>query len=221
LKPEQERPTLLDNIDLLTLPHRTKVIQDGPIGSGLAGQQTVTVTLPPLLQQLDDAIRGTIGIGGSGSLASQRSMLDGDALFRFAKISSTIKEWARMVGATITADDAGKTLRAWYVRYTATIHELESERFYEKETAGWVASINAKFNQPRIHDLPDPCPLCGASSWFNPSDGQEYLRPLIVEYRETGPNLIQEAKAICRACATVWGVRELAYAIEGKEEEIA
>lgn len=208
---------LLDSVDALTKPDRTKIIQDGPVGSGLAGQHTVIVELPPLLEQLHQAINGTIGIGGSGSLPWQRNMLDADALFRFMKINSHVKEWAHMVNARITPDDPVSTLRAWYVLYAAKSADEKREAFYIRQMNGWASQIKAKLNPARLRDLPDPCPECEATTWFNPADKMEYLRPLIVTYHQTGANLIQEAVASCRACGYEWGVRELAYALEKAE----
>ena len=175
------------------------------------------VKLPSLLHQLDNAIRGTIGKGGSASLAHQRNMLDADALFRFAKISSVIKDWARMAGSRITYDDPAKTLRDWYTAYQTKQVTVDSERFYGRQMEGWAKQITDKLNPPRIWDLPNPCPVCGAATWWSKSTHEEYARPLIVEYHETGANLIQDAKAMCRACEQVWSVRELAYAIETNE----
>jgi len=207
-----DRNVLLDAVDALTLDVRSKVLQE------VDGRMvTATVTLPPLLNQLEEAIRGTIGKGGSGALAHQRNMLDADALFRFTKISSTIKDWARMAGATITHDDPAKTLRGWYTAYQVTKVTVDAERFYGRQMEGWAKQIADKLNPPRIWDLPNPCPVCGASTWWSKSTHEEYARPLIVEYHETGANLIQDAKAMCRACEQVWSVRELAYAIETSE----
>ena len=211
---------LLEALDSLTLPVRSKIIQDGPVGTGLAGQQTVTVELPPLLQQLDDAIRGTIGIGGSGSLANERNMLNNDALHRFMSISSTIRDWARMVGVEVKpADQPGPTLRKWYVAYTARPTGTDPERFYEHQMTGWATQIRAMFDPHRIYDLPDACPVCGATEWVNDDDGLRYNRPLIVKFKPDGPDMIQQAEGMCRACLQVWSVRELAYAIEHHEVE--
>jgi hypothetical protein len=207
----------LEALEALVNPQRSKVLQDGPIGSGLAGTRTVSVVLPSRLAQLEEAIRGTIGKGGSGALPSQRNMLDADALFRFSKISSTIKDWAHMAGAKITQNDAAATLRAWYVAYTAKPVTMESERFYIREMTSWANQIDAKLNPPRVWETPGACPVCGAETWWSKSTHEEYKFPLVVEYFESGPNLIQEARAMCRACEAVFGVRELAYLLETAE----
>jgi hypothetical protein len=212
---DRESP-LLEALEALTDPVRTKLIQDGAVGSGLAGQKTVTVELPPLLTQLEEAIRGTIGIGGSGSLAHQRNMLDADALLRFSQISSQIMDWARMAGASVTKGNPVATLRAWYAKFTAGSHS--SEVWHTGMMLGWAEQIKEKLDPPRVWDLPDACPVCNASTWTNPTDEQTYLRPLVVEYKPDGPNVIQDAKALCRSCKTVWGVRQLAFELEQAEE---
>lgn len=205
---------LLDAVDALTKPIRTKIIQDGPVGHLVDEQHVVTVELPPLLEQLETAIRGTIGIGGSGSLANERNMLDADALYRLVLISNMVKEWARMVGANHVKGDAGATLRAWYIGYTAQPRELDSERFYISKMQQWAKQIEEKLDPPRVRELPDRCPECRADSWWNPADKHRYLHPLVVRYKPHGPDMIQQATASCRACEASWGVRQLAYEIE-------
>jgi hypothetical protein len=196
---------LLVAVEELTKPQRSKVMQEAVLR---------TVELPPLLIQLRDAIAGSIGIGGSGSLANERNMLDGDALYRFSLISSTIGDWARMAGSTAAKNDPVATLQSWYVAYTAKPVELDSERFYLRELRSWAGQIRAKLDPPRSKDLPDACPVCEASTWWR--EGQEYPRPLVVEFRD-GPEMINEAKGMCRSCEQVWTARELSYALEAKE----
>jgi hypothetical protein len=196
---------LLDEIDRLTTSQRSKVMQE-------AG--TATVELPPLLTQLEDAVAGTIGIGGSGSLPNERNVLDSDALEKFLRIKSLIRDWALSVQSVVYPEDPARTLRAWYVKYTAAERELASVRFYTGKAKSWVFQIEAKLDPPRIRELPDRCPDCHAFEWWNPADKHRYLHPLIVEYRPTGADMIQQALARCRACEKTWGVRQLAYEIE-------
>lgn len=205
---------VLEAVDKLTLPARSKILQDGPVGSGLAGQQVVTVVSDALLVQLEAAIRGTIGIGGSGSLPSERNMLDSDALHRFAVISSTIRDWATSLRASTHPGDSAATLRAWYVAFRAVERNDAVVRFHLKKLLSWVGQIEAKLDPPRVRDLPDPCPKCEATDWFNPVDKLRYLRPLRIEYRPTGPDMIQEARARCQSCGEGWAIRQLAFEIE-------
>lgn len=202
---------LLDNVDKLTLPNKSKIIQDD-----IAGQppKTVKIVLPPLLTQLEDAIRGTIGIGGSGSLPNERNMLDADALLRFLTIKSQIADWARDAQAAVSPQDPAATLRAWYARWVEKPREHGPIKFHIGKTRSWVEQINAKLDPPRVRELPDRCPDCDAAEWFNPVDKHRYLHPLIVEYRPTGPDMVQEAVGKCRACDSRWSVRQLAFEIE-------
>ena len=212
---------LLESVDALTKTVRTKVIQDGPIGSGLDGQQTVTIELPPLLEQLDDAIRSSMGGASTSgaSLAFEGAVLNTGALFTAMKISSQIRDWCRIVGVT-PVKHSGDDLRAWYVATLTrnTGHEVEQARITILNS--WAAQIRALLDPPRERDLPDACPVCGAVEWWDPKDGKKYLRPLVIRYRpNTGADMIQQAKAMCRGCETVWGVRELAYAIEHRADD--
>jgi hypothetical protein len=211
---------LLDAVDALTKPQKHKVIQDGPLGTGLAGQKIVKVELPPLLLQLDEAIRGSIGIGGSGALKSQRNMLDADALFRFSLISSQIKDWARQVKAPVTPD-ASETLRAWYLRYTDKTANGAGERFYVKQLRSWKTQIETKLEPPRVRELLDgsnqsqACPICGATEWWNPDDPKlPYRHPVVILYRPYKSGWVEDAQGMCRACGEVWSVRQLAWDIE-------
>jgi hypothetical protein len=206
---------LLLAFESLTKPVRSKVIQS----SGDA-TKTVTVTLPPLLTQLEDAITGTVGIGGSGSLPSERNLLDADALQRFMTITATVRDWARMVKATITPGDTGFTLRAWYVGYRATPRGEASERFYTNQMTGWAEQIRVKLNPVRVREVPGECPTCGATSWWSKATREEYPFPLVTEYDpEAGATLVESARSSCRACGEVWKVRELAYLLEEREED--
>lgn len=199
---------LLDAVDALTLPDKSKVIQQNKAGITCVSP----VELPSLLEQLDEAIRSDLGSTARGaSLAHERSILDADALFRFMVISSMIKDWCRIVGV-IPDRTAGENLRAWYVGMLSKHTDDAGTEFYVSKMRSWANLIRAKLDPARERELPDACPVCGASEWWR--DGSKYFHPLVVRYRPSGPNMVQEARAVCRACAEVWGVRELAYALE-------
>ena len=203
-----DRPLLLA-VESLTKPNRTKVIQ---------GTHTATIKLPALLNQLEAAILGSIvGIGGSGSLANERNMINGEALFQALKIKAAIRDWCRMVGIdTRPKDKPIDLLPRWYAAYTSKEVTLEAERFYCRQLNAWATQITAMFNPPKVHDLPDACPICGATEWINDKDGLSYSRPLVVTFQPDTPDLIINAQGTCRACLKVWSARELAYEIEQK-----
>jgi hypothetical protein len=211
MRPEtEEHDDLLDAIDKLTAPIRTKIMQDG-----LDHPRMVTVTRPPLLQQLEEAVAGSlVGIGGSGSLPNERNVLDSDALLRFLTIKSLIGDRARAVKSPVYPQDPAHTLRAWYVAFMSTPRGTATVRFYEGKTKSWVTQIEEKLDPPRIRELPNRCPSCDGWEWWNPIDKHKYLHPLIIEYRQSGANMVEEAVGRCRSCDARWGVRQLAYEIE-------
>ena len=213
---DTENPLLLA-LEALTDPVRTKVIQDGPVGSGLEGQKTVQVVLPSLLTQLDDSIRSSLGSGSAGGkLAFEGAILNTAALFTAMKISTQIRDWCVVV-KVVPVKDSAKDLRAWYVARMAKPQDDALERAQVKQLHSWAAQIRALLDPPRERDLPNPCPACGASEWWDMKSGARYSRPLVIRYRPTGADLIQQAKGICRACDEVFNIRELAYAIEQAE----
>lgn len=204
---------LLDAIDTLTKPVRRKVIQDA---EGDTTTKTVTVILPSLLEQLDQAILGAVGIGGSGALASERNALDFGALEKLREIRDKVNGWARMANVP-PRDDAGETLRAWFVAFNLRATSPEVATVYVREMRAWAAQIEAKLDPPRISDLPDACPVCDASEWWNADTKERYYRPLVVQYRGEGAEMVDNAKGLCRACGQVWSARELAFELERKQ----
>lgn len=205
---------LLDAVDELTKPTRTKLIQDGPHGELVEGRRTITVEQPPLLEQLDTAIRSSMGGASTSgaSLAFEGAVLNTGALFAAMKISSQIRDWCNSL-KVVPAKNSCTDLRAWY---TATLtHPFPPgvEEHRTKTLHGWANQIRTLLDPPREKDLPDACPLCGATEWWDPKTGHRFLRPLVIRYRP-GDNMVQDAKGLCRACETVWNVRELAYLIE-------
>jgi len=192
---------LLEAVDELTLPKRVKVMQDDGV---------VSVSIPPLLTQLDDMIRSDIGLTASGaSLAHERNILDADALYKFIQISSQIRDWCRM--AKLRPDkEPAVALRRWYVAASGGLDEA-GETFHARMLGAWAAYIRVKLDPARERELPDACPVCGASEWWR--DGVRFLHPLVVKYR-LGSALVDDARGMCRACEKSWAVRELAFALE-------
>jgi hypothetical protein len=200
---------LLDAVDALTQPIKSKVVQE-------KGGITCTspVELPSLLVQLDNAIRSSMGGSTSGaSLAFEGAPLNTAALFEAIKITSQIEQWCRGVKVIATRKPADD-LRAWYVATLARTEELEVETFHIKQLGTWAHTIESLLDPPRQKDLPDPCPACGATEWWDPKTKAKYYRPLIIRYR---PEDEANATALCRFCAQTWNARELAFAIEEAE----
>lgn len=210
---------LLLAMEALVKPIRSKVLQDGPVGSGLAGQRTVTVTLPSLLDQLGGAANG-VGIGGSSSLPWTRSMIDAEAVEMLTKIGSTLNLWLRIVKTKPLSTDPTSKLRTWYVAYQESDHSEHRDKMHTHNMNRWAAQIRAKFAPVKVWEIAGRCPVCRQDTWWSKQTHEEYKFPLVTEYSETGPDLIQTARALCRACEHVWSVRELAYLLECDTPEI-
>jgi len=202
---------LLDAVDDLTKPQRQKFMQDTVDG----GTVMVTVCQGSLLEQLDAAIRSNMGGTTAGSSdPATRSLANAAALMKMMQISSVIIDWARIHGAPITKGSPQTTLRAWYVTFNGSPHSPEIRAEHTKQLRRWAVQINAVLDPPREKDLPDACPLCGATEWWDPANGDKYSRPLVIRYRPADDGLVRDATGHCRACAKVWNARELAYEIE-------
>lgn len=191
---------LLDAVDELTLPKRVKVMQDDGV---------VSVSIPPLLTQLDDAVRSSMGGSQAGaSLAFTGSVVNDAALYKLMQIGSQVRDWCRLVGARVDRSDTGVSLRRWYARFPDDVSAS-----HETVLRSWAAAIGSLLDPPRLRELPEVCPVCGASEWWR--DGERFLHPLVVLYRVEDP--VGSARGMCRACEHVWSGRELSYALEQGE----
>lgn len=213
---------LLDAVNALTLPIPVKTITQKRWKNAFVfdahGNPVMTVVkseLPPLLDQLEDAVRSSSGgPAGKGALASERNVLDADALQQAMVIRDRIREWCAITAVSPTGTTT-HLLRAWHaVTLSRNLTEAEID-FHVGVLRSWKHFIEAKLDPQREMDLPWACPVCGADTWWNM--GHEYTRPLVVRYRPEGADMVTKARALCRACEKVWQVRELAYALEHPE----
>ena len=237
---------LLDVVDALTKPARTKVIQDvyatvidskghpkvddngNPVRE-LAGTKATRLEHLPLLQQLDDAIRGTMAVtgGDSASMSSTRNLLNSDALYQFIRVRSMITDWARSEGVPRT-DDAAAELRAWYVAWEAKPREDSATRFRVRKLNTARTTIIDIIDPKDTRTVPGPCPepdcpqqeRFGLWFYYDPKTREQGNRPLVVEYRPSdGPQMVANARCRCRACGTTWAsVRALQYDREQAEK---
>lgn len=201
---------LISALTALTKPTRRKIIQDNPAGP--QPTKMVEVVDAALLEQLDEAIRSSMGgTTSGGSDPATRSLFDADALERMAAISAKVNSWARMAGSVIDKGSVSVTLERWHVKFIGdalvTNHDV-----YAGIMRKWAAQISAALDRPREKDLPDECPNCGAKEWWR--DGVRYYRPLIIRYRPADSGVVKDATAACRACEETWGARELAFELE-------
>lgn len=200
---------LLGAVDALTKPIISRVIQTND--AGITCTEPTKVELPSLLDQLLASIQSSMGGSTSGaSLAFEGAPLNTSALFEAMKITAQIDSWCHAVGIVATHQPA-HDLRAWYAM---TLARPETREFETKHLEQWKRTIESLLDPPRQKDLPDACPECGATEWWDPKTGARYHRPLVIRYKPDDPG---DATGMCRACAHVWNARELAFAIEQAE----
>lgn len=182
---------LNDVVDDLTLPRNVKIETD---------DGHTWATEDALLVQLREAVSSSLNSGsGAGGSPSTRNVLDGDALYKAAIITSQIGSWCRIVGATITRD-AVVDLRAWHAAF---IGRNEPEEFYIGMMRGWAREIRAAVNPPKLVEITAPCPVCGEGSYVNDM-GERITNPLALTYRPDSDHMWKNSRVMCRACDAVW-----------------
>lgn len=199
---------LLDAVDDLTLPKPVKV----PTDDGYTW-----ATEDALLVQLREAVSSSLNSGsGAGGSPSTRNVLDGDALYKAAIITSQIGDWCRIAGAEVTRD-AVVDLRAWHARF---ISLDQPEEFYLGQMRGWSRDIRAMVNPPKVVEITAACPVCGEGSYVNDM-GERITNPLVLTYRPDSDHMWKNSRVICRACEAVWvggdAMEELRDELEDKE----
>lgn len=198
---------LNDVVDDLTLPRPVKIETD---------DGHTWATEDALLVQLREAVSSSLNSGsGSGGSPSTRNVLDGDALYKAAIITSQIGDWCRIIGATITRD-AVVDLRAWHAAF---IGRDEPEEFYIRQMRAWAGQIRAMTNPPKVIEITAPCPVCGEGSYVNDL-GERITNPLALTYRPDSDHMWKNSRVMCRACDAVWvggdAMEELRDEIEEK-----
>lgn len=197
---------LAEAVNALTKPQTVKIIQ---------GDVVTNAEAPALLVQLDNAIRASLGGSTSGaSTAFEGSIVNSAALMKLSQISDQISYWCRKAKARMVRGDTIGNLTRWHESTFGT--ELDPT-FHVTRLRSWESTIAALLDPPASWDLPDRCPAedCGADRWWkNQTEGG--LRPLVVYFRRGEP--VDNGTAECRACGRKWGVRELAYALEHRDE---
>lgn len=199
---------LLDVVDDLTLPRNVKIATD---------DGHTWATEDALLVQLREAVSSSLNSGsGAGGLPSTRNVLDGDALYKAAIITSQIGDWCRIAGATITRD-AVIDLRAWHAAFLA---RNEPEDFYIGQMRAWARDIRAMTNPPKVVEITAACPVCGEGSYVNDM-GERITNPLALTYRPDSEHMWENSKVLCRACDAVWvggdAMEELADELNDKD----
>lgn len=206
---------LLDAVDALTKPVINHVAQKTDAGAWL---RVKTIEHVPLLQQMHDSVHPSSNAkDGSGSSKSTRSVIDLDALFEYAKMSSAIRSWCNILKVQPTRDPV-VDLRRWYVAFTALPEH--DDTFYRRELRRWAGIIHKHLDPPQSFVPEGACPICGQTSWGDRINGGD-MWPIVVEYRiDDNTGNTKDHTALCRLCRTLWegydSVMELAEEINEK-----
>jgi len=152
------------------------------------------VTGEPRLIQLQEAITSTIGNGGgSGGMKSERSLLDPDALYRGAVITSQIGDWCLMVNVKPMRDPL-RDLDRWHAKVQALPGAWDAS-FYIEQLQKWAREIDGMFDRPKPIDVTVPCPVCGAREYKNDA-GDICVWPLKAQ---ASPMRVE-----CKSCGITW-----------------
>jgi hypothetical protein len=191
---------LQDAVDALAEPIVEHIAQTGDDGKWLRAH---SVEHPPLLRQLADAVNPSKNSGpGTPATPATRSILNFEAMFLHAKISSEIKSWCliRHLKPVRPADRIAD-LKAWG-EDAAADPELDGT-FYVRRLWSWVHQIRNTLNPGESFEAKVKCPICGATSWGDAINGGG-LWSIAVMYRLDDRDQMQDERALCRSCNTLW-----------------
>jgi len=212
---------LLEVVDRLTQVHKSTVIIEDDAGS----EEKVYIEHDPLLKQLRELVHSSLGstVQGAG-LASERNVIDADALEQYDSISGQLVKLYKEVSDAAPFPVPESNLRHWYIEFR---RQVESRKVSQDVVAtkirklnGVAASIENKLNPPTILEITAPCPRCDAT---HATDEQGvYRKAVVVESRIVQYRSLDHTKARCIVCSAVWlhgrGMRQLRYEIDHREE---
>jgi hypothetical protein len=215
-----EHNELLDAVQKLARPYRTKVLQQND-----AGISCITdIEHAPLLLQLRDAVIGGIGKHAGGSAARERIPFDAGALELFDEIAAVINGWYRRLPNAVEERHINDRLSDWFVDYENRRRggkiTLETDLDTTRLVEGWARRIEGMFDPEKTLEVTGACPTCGARYAFDPKSGDQ-MTAVVIKYRELGELFFDHATGMCRACTEVWKggsrLRELRYLIDQAE----
>lgn len=212
---------ILAVVDRLTLPHKTQVRTGDENGESINQQ----VEHDALLVQLRNSVRSSTGAHpGVGGLASERSVIDSDALEQYhALVGQIVSLYAEVTDARPFRFPESN-LRSWFVAFKRQVEsrKISSELVEAKyrKLNRMAASIEAKLNPPTVLEITAACPRC-RKTHATDEDGF-YRRALIVESRIVEYRSLDHTRARCLGCQATWihgrGMRQLRYEIDQVEQ---
>jgi hypothetical protein len=184
------------------------------------GLPTHTVEHPSLLVQIEQAVTPSAGNDGGSKSSSprERNMVDSTALYEYAKMTAAIRDWCRIVGATISRNPS-TDLERWYVNFTR--YTDRDDTWHLRELRRWARVIRNHLDPPERLEIMFSCPVCGPAMWTD-YEGETQVNRLSLEYRLDQDEHPRDERIICRnpKCGEAWegqgAMEELAAEIREK-----
>lgn len=214
---------ILAVVDRLTLPHKTQVATQDDNGETIYK----TVEHDALLVQLRESVKSSTGAHpGAGGLASERSVIDSDALEQYEAITGHISRLYAEVTDARPFRLPESNLRSWYVAFKRQVEsrkiasDLVEQRY--RKLSRIAATIEGKLNPPTLLEITAACPRC-RETHARDADGV-YRRAIVVESRILEYRSLENTRARCVACSAKWihgqGMRQLRYEIDQAEQGV-
>lgn len=212
---------LLQVVDKLTQVYKSTVLVDDEV----VGEHRIFIEHDPLLKQLREQVHSSLGstVQGAG-LASERNVIDADALEQYEAISGQIIRLYKEVSDAAPFTMPESNLRHWFIEFRRQVearkisHELVAEKVRKLNKIAY--SIENKLNPPTILEITAPCPRCDAT--HGTDENGIYRRTIVVESRIVQYRSLEHTKARCITCNAAWlhgaGMRQLRYEIDNREE---
>lgn len=210
---------VLTLVDRLSAPHQSSFTIE--IDDDI---RRVTVDHEPLLKQLRDAVISSVGARpGGGGLASERNVIDSDALEQYEAYEKTIIGLYKEVTDAVPFETPEKTLRQWYIEFAnrARSGKVSMDVVHKKakKLSSIVSAIENKLNPPSVMEITSPCPRCGVA--YGMDEQGVYRHAIIVESRIDENKSLDDTRARCVACKATWvhgrGMRQLRWEIDQAE----
>lgn len=213
---------ILDNVNKLTQGYRLSVEQVFDDGS-----KTVEVEHPSLISQLRRAVSSSMAKTANSVPASERNILDADAIDKLDQIDKTARGLFQSVSSAKPFPTPEQNLRQWFIGYANLIRAGKVSHENIKTRAAsihlLVRMIDDKLNPPTSIEITSPCPRC-ERLWVR-SDDASFSRAITVQSRVAVYGSLDNATATCRGCGATWihgqGMRQLRWEIDEAETRLS
>jgi hypothetical protein len=161
----------------------------------------------PLLDQLEERVRGSLGDGGVKGANTGGSPIDIAAFGLRNRIDRDVRKWLKDLGASPGKNlTLAELLRTWHTFRLAGVYPVGEDDVFRVKLEGWETEIRDILDPPtQIPYMGQACPLCGETRAIKTIDAGNdvdedtvalwaFLRP---KYRTEG------SYGLCRACGTV------------------